>query len=190
MGFVHKRLRPRLWLVYALAVGALWLARPSPATLALGGVPIALGVSLRLWATGHLHKNDALTMTGPYAYLRHPLYLGTLLIALGFAVMAAHPVVWAALGVFALGYFGYYMPYKNRIEGARLEALYGDSYRRYAVAVPRLVPRLHPYEPLAADRPPEAAWRRERFRDNHEIGTTAVVALAVAAMVGRWAIGL
>lgn len=189
MGFVQKRLGPRLWSVYALAIGGLWLAQPSPSTLVVGGMAIALGEGLRLWATGHLHKNDALTTTGPYAYLRHPLYLGTLLIAIGFSIMAAHPAAWAALGAFALGYFGYYMPYKNRIEGARLEALYGDLYRRYAVAVPRLIPRLHPYAPLAADRPTEAAWRGERFRDNHEIGTAAAVALAVSAMIGRWGMG-
>ena len=103
---------------------------------------IALGEGLRIWATGHLFKNDALTVEGPYAYLRHPLYLGTLLIACGFGVMARGGLTLALLGVFLVSYFGYYMPYKNRIESARLEALYGDAFRRYATAVPSLLPRL------------------------------------------------
>ena len=141
MRALRKRLQPRLLPMYALAFAMLWLARPTPQSLLLGAVPIALGESLRLWATGHLLKNDALTVTGPYAYLRHPLYLGTLLIAIGFAAIAATPAAGWLLGAFVLGYFGYYVPYKDRIEGARLESLYGDAFRRYAVAVPRLLPR-------------------------------------------------
>jgi hypothetical protein len=102
--------------------------------------------------------------------------------------MAAHPVTLALYVLFLIGYFGYYMPYKNRIEGARLEELYGDPYRRYAVAVPRLVPRLYPYRPLEGERASRADWRRERFADNHEVGTALVVAAAVLLMVTRWAI--
>ena len=117
MKSLRKRLKPRLLVVYALAIAALWLASPSPASILLGLIPTALGEGLRLWATGHLHKNDALTMTGPYAYLRHPLYLGTLLIATGFVIMAAHPVALGLYAAFLIGYFAYYMPYKNRIEG-------------------------------------------------------------------------
>ena len=82
-------------------------------------------------------------------------------------------------------YYVYYMPYKNRIEGARLEALYGDAFRRYATAVPSLLPRLYPYAPLGADTGslPDA---RERFLDNNEVGTAAVVAIGVLALVLRW----
>ncbi|MEX2208947.1 MAG: isoprenylcysteine carboxylmethyltransferase family protein [Myxococcota bacterium] len=184
--FVRKRLRPRLLVVYALAIGAVLLSHPTPASLVLGAIPIALGESLRLWATGYLHKNDALTIVGPYAYLRHPLYLGTLLIAIGFLIMAWNGVAFGFAAAFVLVYFGYYMPYKDRIESARLEALYGDAYRRYSAAVPRLVPRLHPYQPLAAERAPETAWRRTRFADNNETGTAVVVAVGVLCMVVRW----
>ena len=184
--FVRKRLRPRLLVVYALAIAAVLLSRPSPASLAVGAIPIALGEALRLWATGHLHKNDALTVGGPYAYLRHPLYFGTLLIGAGFLVMAWSALAFGIAALFVLVYFGYYMPYKDRIESARLEALYGDAYRRYAVAVPRLVPRLHAYQPLAAERAPETTWRRARFADNNETGTALVVAVGVLCMVVRW----
>ncbi len=188
MRALRKRLQPRLLAVYALALAMLWLARPAPEALLLGAVPIVLGEALRLWATGHLLKNDALTVTGPYAYLRHPLYLGTLLIAAGFAAMAATPAAVWLLGAFLIGYFGYYMPYKDRIEGARLESQYGDAFRRYAVAVPRLLPRIHAYVPLAADQSEQTSWTAVRFYDNHEIGTALVVTFGVLALVARWAL--
>jgi protein-S-isoprenylcysteine O-methyltransferase Ste14 len=188
MSFVRKRLTPRLLLLYAMAAALIWTARPTPLALALGLLPIALGEGLRLWATGHLHKNDALTVSGPYAYLRHPLYLGTLLIGSGFAIMAGSAIAAALWAVFVLGYFAYYMPYKNRIETARLEAAYGDAFRRYAVAVPTLLPRLHPYRPLGGERAATQDWRPERFADNHEAGTAVVVGVGAAALVARWAI--
>jgi len=186
MSFAKKRLRPRLLVVYALAGVALWLSRPTPLSIVAGAIPIALGEGLRLWATGHLHKNDSLTVTGPYAYLRHPLYMGTLLIGAGFLIMAWSPIALAVATVFGLFYFGYYMPYKDRIESARLESLYGDAYRRFAAAVPRLIPRLHAYTPLEADRGREQSWRAVRFADNNETGTAAAIAVGVLCMVARW----
>ena len=172
--------------MYGLVALLIWEARPTPATLLLGLIPVALGEALRLWATGHLHKNDALTVTGPYAYLRHPLYLGSFLIGLGFIWMARSTAALWIFGAFLCGYFAYYLPYKDRIEGARLEELYGDAFRRYSVAVPRLVPRLYPYVPLEAERGSQRSWNRTRFVDNNELGTALAVGFGVAALVGRW----
>jgi protein-S-isoprenylcysteine O-methyltransferase Ste14 len=186
--FVRKRLRPRLLAVYALAAGIVLLAEPRPLTLALGALPVAAGVALRIWATGYLFKNDELTVAGPYAYLRHPLYLGTLLIATGFAIAAASALTWALFAIFLVGYFGYYMPYKDRIEAARLEELYGDAFCRYAVAVPRLLPRLHAYRPLAGDGSGTVRWTPQRFADNHELGTAMVAAAGLAVIAARWAL--
>jgi protein-S-isoprenylcysteine O-methyltransferase Ste14 len=186
---LRKRLRPRLLFVYALAAVGLAFARPSLASLIAGGALIALGEGLRLWATGHLHKNDALTVTGAYAFVRHPLYLGTLLIGCGFLIMAQTWVA-LALGVaFGAFYFGYYLPYKDRIESARLEARYGDEFRRYAAAVPRLIPRLRPYVPLGGVGEPQAGWRSVRFADNHETGTAVAVAVGMVVMALRWGLG-
>jgi hypothetical protein len=78
------------------------------------------------------------------------------------------------------------MPYKDRIEGARLESRYGDAYRRYATAVPRLVPRLHPYKPLVDGPEERATWRKIRFADNHELGTAVGVGLGLLVMIGRY----
>ncbi len=187
MGRLRRRLKPRLLAVYALLTALIVYARPTAFSLALGLLPIALGEGLRIWATGHLNKNDALTVTGPYAYLRNPLYLGTMLIATGFALIAASPLAYALLALFLVGYFLYYMPYKERIETARLESIYGDSFRRYAVAVPSLLPRFHPYVPLGADASPAPEWR-VRFRDNHEVGTALAVVAVVLMLVARWSL--
>ena len=187
MGFYKKRLHPRVLVVYALVAAWIWLAQPNATFLLIGLIPITLGEGLRLWATGYLHKTDSLTVTGPYGYLRHPLYLGTLLIATGFAIMTWNGIALGLFGVFLLVYFSYYMPYKDRIESARLEAHFGDAFRRYAVAVPALIPRAHAYTPLAADQMGSPLWQARRFSENHELGTALVVSLLVLAMVGRWA---
>lgn len=186
MSFYKKRLRPRLLGLYALAGLAFWYSSPTGTSIALGLVPIAIGEGIRLWATGHLHKNDALTVTGVYAYVRHPLYLGTLLIATGFLAMAHSAAALVVLALLALFFFGYYLPYKDRIEGARLESLYGDEFRRYAALVPRVLPRLRPYVALGAEPDSQPTWRMARFADNNELGTAIVVGIGVIAMVVRW----
>ena len=189
MGFVKKRLQPRLLVVYALALGLVLYVRPTPTGLWLGGALVLLGESLRIWGTGYLHKNDDLTVGGPYSFLRHPLYLGTLLIACGFALLGPSKASLVLLGVFVSFYFGYYVPYKDRIETARLEAAYGDVFRRYAVAVPRILPRLTAYRPLSGDRVTRGGWRFERFADNNEAGTAVAVLLGISAIGLRWFLG-
>ena len=80
--------RWRVPLGFLLAPIFVLLARPRPWTLAVGGVIGLVGLGLRAWASGHLRKNDALAITGPYAYTRNPLYLGSFLIGIGFTVAA------------------------------------------------------------------------------------------------------
>jgi len=184
MPISRKWLRPRKLFMLAFAGALVWSARPTGSALFAGLVLILAGEALRLWATGYLHKTESLTVAGPYGYLRHPLYCGTLAIATGFAVMANAPVAWALYACFLLGYFAYYMPYKNRIEGARLEAHFKDEYRRYAVAVPALLPRLHAYVPLGA--PVLPRWQQVRFADNHELGVAMAVGAGVFAVALRW----
>ena len=186
MGFVRKRLRPGLMAIYLLAVAFFVLAQPTQARLFLGAGLALLGELLRVWATGHLHKNDTLTITGPYRFLRHPLYLGTLFIGSGFAVMGLNVTTLGLAALLCLLFFAYYLPYKERIEGARLEELYGEDFRRYSTAVPKLLPRFHPYVPLGAQGAATLGWRWERFTDNNELGTGAVVVVGFLAMVARW----
>ena len=133
----------RLGVVYLLLAVLILLARkPTPLSLVIGLVPIVIGEALRIWACGHLVKNKRLTTTGPYAYVKNPLYVGTILICSGFCLLARR---WEMLILVAIGFFVYYIPRKKKIEGDRLRKIYGEAYDRYDSAVPDLVPRLTPY---------------------------------------------
>ena len=122
------------------------LARPRPATLAIGGVIAFCGLLVRAWASGHIRKNDALAVSGPYAYTRNPLYLGTFILGLGFTVATSNSwwLFCALGGIFAALFLGIYLPVM-RVEASTLAELFGEDYRRYAAAVPLLFPRLTPY---------------------------------------------
>jgi protein-S-isoprenylcysteine O-methyltransferase Ste14 len=123
--------------------GALFVlfARPRALTLAVGGVIALFGLGLRAWAAGHIRKNAQLAVSGPYAYTRNPLYLGSFLLGLGFTIAAGQLL----LGLlFAALFMGIYLPVM-RVEAATLAGLFGEDYRRYSSAVPLFIPRLFPY---------------------------------------------
>jgi protein-S-isoprenylcysteine O-methyltransferase Ste14 len=184
--FRRKTLSPRLWPVYTLVLLLFWLARPAPEAFAAGLVLVAVGESLRIWGAGHLVKNDVLTLTGPYAYVRNPLYAGTLLIGLGFALAAGGLAGWIVLPVGITLFFLYYFPYKERIESARLERFYGEPYTRYRAAVPALFPALVAWCPEeAASDAAGASWSAARFAENDESGTLLAVVLGVVALALR-----
>jgi protein-S-isoprenylcysteine O-methyltransferase Ste14 len=185
---IPRRFLDRRWLpAYLAAAALLVLARPRPATLAAGIALVALGALLRVWSAGHLVKTRSLTRSGPYAYLRHPLYAGTLLIGMGFSLAAGGPAAPAAAAVLLALFFGYYLPYKERIESARLERRYGDSYRLYRHSVPALLPlgRRWPPPELAHAAEPAARWSARRFRASSEGITLLAVALGVLALGAR-----
>ena len=134
--------RWRVPLGFLCAALFMLLARPAGWTLAAGGAVALVGLGLRAWAAGHIRKNAALAVSGPYAYTRNPLYLGSFLLGLGFTVAAGRPVLLG--GLFAALFLGIYLPVM-RVEAATLAELFGDEYQRYAAAVPLLFPRLTPY---------------------------------------------
>ena len=122
------------------------LAQPTARTLAAGGAVALAGLALRAWSSGHIRKNERLAVSGPYGYTRNPLYLGSLVMGLGFTV-AASGRAWllpALGGLFAALFLGIYLPVM-RVEAATLAGLFGEEYRAYARAVPLLLPRLTPY---------------------------------------------
>jgi protein-S-isoprenylcysteine O-methyltransferase Ste14 len=129
--------RIRVPLGFAFAVLYLWLARPTPAFMALSLILVVPGVWLRAYASGYVKKNAELTMTGPYAYTRNPLYLGSMLIAFGFAL--ASRSIWIAVLLAAL-FAMIYIPVIQS-EEAFLRSKF-DSFDAYAARVPRLLPRL------------------------------------------------
>ncbi len=137
--------RWRVPLGFVCAALFIVLARPRPETLALGGAVSLLGLALRAWASGHIRKNDALATSGPYAYTRNPLYLGSFFLGLGFTIGAG----WWPLGVlFAVLFLGIYFPVM-RVESGTLGEIFGEDYRRYAANVPLFFPRFSPFRSAA-----------------------------------------
>ncbi|HEX5233819.1 MAG TPA: isoprenylcysteine carboxylmethyltransferase family protein [Silvibacterium sp.] len=132
---IAKRIRVPLGFVFAIFF--FWLAHPAPAFLALSLLLVLPGLWLRGYASGYVKKNAEITMTGPYARTRNPLYLGSMLIAFGFALAARS--VWIA-AVLVLLFAIIYIPV-IRAEEAFLRAKFA-GYNEYAARVPRLLPRL------------------------------------------------
>lgn len=131
--------RLRVPMGFLLVAAFAWFARPVPRSLA-EGIPVSLaGLALRAWAAGHLAKNRQLATGGPYAYIRNPLYAGTLLVALGLAIAARS--IWLA-ALFAAAFLLVYLPVVM-LEEQHLTALFPE-YAAYAAAVPSLIPCRRP----------------------------------------------
>lgn len=173
---LKKRVTPKLIVCYVLILLFVLWARPTPVTLAAGLPLIVVGELIRIWGTGHLRKNADVITSGPYSYIRDPLYLGTLLILTGFCLAGRTGVL--LIVVWGL-FFVYYMPYKQRREGDRLARKFGDAYRCYREQVRSLVPRITPY------RGPDARirWSGRLVVDNSEIGTAVSAAIFYIVLV-------
>lgn len=141
-------------------------------------VPIGLclvlvGLGIRSWAAGVLQKGQALTTNGPYALCRNPLYLGSLMMMLGFCAILDDPKnVVVVIGLVAIVYF-----LTIRREEIRLTGKYAAAWKDYAAAVPRLIPYRFPRR-LALD------WSLRQWLKNHEYRAVA------ASLVGLGAIEL
>src|SRR5688572_31039846 len=122
--------RRRVSLGFVTAVAALILAHPTWKTWTAGFLVAAAGEAIRVWAAGHLEKGREVTRSGPYRWMRHPLYVGSAVLALG-VVIAARSVVVAAV---AAVYLGTTIPAAIRAEEAFLRRTFGDQYDRYLSA--------------------------------------------------------
>jgi protein-S-isoprenylcysteine O-methyltransferase Ste14 len=131
--------RIRVPLGFVLAVLYFWLARPTWRFLAFGAILIVPGLLIRALASGHVRKNEALATSGPYAYTRNPLYLGSLLIGIGFAVAARS--WWVGLALVVM-FFAIYLPV-IRDEESFLRQTFPE-FAEYAQRVPRMFPRIAP----------------------------------------------
>jgi len=134
---IARRIRVPLGFVFAVLY--FWLARPTWRWLAFGALLIVPGLLIRALASGHVRKNEALATSGPYAYTRNPLYLGSVLIGIGFAVAARSWWVGAALVVM---FVAIYVPV-IRDEEAFLRGKFPE-FEEYARRVPRMLPRIVP----------------------------------------------
>lgn len=132
---IARRIRVPLGFIFAAVF--LWLARPTWRTMLLSLLLVIPGVWLRAYAAGYVRKNAELTRTGPYAHTRNPLYLGSMMIAFGFAAAAASWIIFAALAALFLAI---YLPTIRSEEIYLREHFAG--FDEYAKDVPRLLPRL------------------------------------------------
>ena len=181
-----KNLKMRFMPFYVMGVGLLVFFPPRPAGFIAAAPLIVLGLALRSWGAGHLVKNDALTLTGPYAHLRHPLYAGTILVATGFAVLFGGLLGIALMAVIWPWFAFRYFPRKERTEGARLESLYGEEFKAYRDAVPALWPRRVGWSATSSkgrNALETQPWLFERYSDNNELGTLLAV---VGALLVIW----
>jgi protein-S-isoprenylcysteine O-methyltransferase Ste14 len=131
----HAR-RFRVPLGFLFAAFYVWRARPTWPAIAAGTVIASLGIALRAFASGHVQKNRELTTSGPYAYVRNPLYLGSIIIGVGFAIAARD--LWIGLALL-LFFFAVYVPVIRSEQNFLREQFAG--YTDYMQRVPSLVPR-------------------------------------------------
>jgi protein-S-isoprenylcysteine O-methyltransferase Ste14 len=167
--------RIRVPLGFAFAAFYLWRAKPSVLSLCVGTLLIVMGLGTRALAAGHVRKNMVLTTTGPYAYTRNPLYLGSILIGTGFALAARD--LWIGLALVAF-FVLIYVPV-IRSEEAYLRRTFPD-FDAYARRVPRLLPRISRRETT------QGTFSRQLYFKHREYQA----ALGAAAMLGALVVKL
>jgi len=171
---VAKRIRVPMGFIVAAVY--LWLAHPTMKTLALSLALVLPGLWLRGYAAGYVRKNAEITMTGPYGYTRNPLYLGSMLILLGFG--AATGSMWLTVVLLAV-FLAIYIP-TILGEEAYLRTHFA-GFDAYMQKVPRLLPRLTAVK-SAAER---GSFSRERYLGHREYNASMGACAVYAALVAR-----
>ncbi len=171
--------RWRVRIGYLLAVVVLWFSRPVPRSILVGACVGLIGLAIRAYAAGYLHKQEVLTTTGPYARTRNPLYFGSSILALG-AAIAMNSWLSAAL---VLLYFALVYSFVMRREELELRRHHGPAFDTYAKSVPLFFPRLTTASQAGAA---EGAFSWSQFRKNHEHEATLGFLVLLAALVIIW----
>ena len=167
---------------YPIGIAAFWFAHPQVKWL-LCGVSIAIvGLIIRGYAAGHLRKHQQLATSGPYAYTRNPLYLGSVLLAAGFSA-ASHSWISALL---LAAYLAIFYPVVIRREQTELQAHYGDAFVRYASMVPAFWPRLSP----AMASTGKFSWPLYLKNREYEAGIGLAVAMTILLALMYWRGGI
>ena len=169
--------RIRVPLGFLFAVLYFWLARPAWRSMALGAIGVVAGLSIRALASGHVRKNEALATSGPYAYTRNPLYLGSLLMGVGFCVAARSWWVGVALVVM---FVAIYLPVIRDEE----EFLRGKfpEFEEYARRVPKMWPRVAPRSG-EVDEGSEFSW--DLYLKHREYNALLGAAGMMAALIAK-----
>jgi protein-S-isoprenylcysteine O-methyltransferase Ste14 len=171
--------RWRVRVGYSVALAYLWFASPTWKFIAAGAAIAVLGLFMRALAAGHLRKWEGLATSGPYACTRNPLYFGSMLLAVGFAV-ASHSWVGAAL---IAGYFAAFYPAVIKREEAELRARYGRAYQDYAARVPLFWPRIPRQRPAPFE---QFSWPLYRRNREYQAALGFVLGLALLVLRMYW----
>jgi protein-S-isoprenylcysteine O-methyltransferase Ste14 len=171
-GRIARRIRVPLGFVFAIVY--VWLARPTWMSIAAGAVIAAVGVWIRAMASGHVKKNEELTTTGPYAYTRNPLYLGSIVIAIGFAVAALS--LWIGV-ILVVMFVAIYVPV-IRGEEVFLRSAFPE-YDAYAQRVPRLFPS------LSTNANPGGGFSRALYLQHREYNAIIGAAVVLLTLIGK-----
>lgn len=168
--------RIRVPLGFAFAAAYIWLARPTLRSIFIGGCIALIGLIFRALASGHVQKNEQLTVSGPYAHTRNPLYLGSLVIAAGFLVAARS---WWIAVITVVIFVTVYLPV-IRAEEAFLQAQFPE-FTDYARHVPRLFPRLTPHQSSSNRFSMHLYWKHREY--NAAIGFVFMIAVLITKAV-------
>jgi protein-S-isoprenylcysteine O-methyltransferase Ste14 len=171
--------RWRVRLGYVLAIFVLWFARPTPRSVVYGALVGLLGLWIRAYAAGYLHKQSVLTVTGPYAHTRNPLYLGSSVLALGAAVATRS---WIS-ALILLAYFAGVYTVVMRREERELYAQHGQAFKTYANAVPLFLPRLTPAKVVGAS---SGNFSFAQYKKNHEYEAAVGFLLLLFVLLFIW----
>ena len=171
---IARRIRVPLGFIFAAAY--IWLARPTAGSIIAGSGITLVGLVVRALASGHVRKNEQLAVSGPYAHARHPLYLGSLIIAAGFAVSARSG--WVVL-IGAVIFVTIYIPVMRSEEGF-LRAKFPE-FDDYARRVPQLFPRITPYQSSTNAFSPHLYWKHREY--NAAIGSVLMIAALLVKVI-------
>ena len=167
--------RVRVRAGYLAGLVVLLFAAPTRESLMVGGAFAAIGESIRLWASGHIEKTLRLATGGPYAHTRNPLYVGSVVMALGLLAATCSTISIVA----GLAYLSVFYPFIIREEAEFLRSKFGAAYDAWALEVPIFFPRITPGGPRAT------RYEWNRLAANHEWRSVLGLLLLGAAMVLR-----
>ena len=173
---IARRIRVPLGFIFGVLY--FWVARPTWRSIFFGAIGIVAGLIVRALASGHVRKNEALATSGPYAYTRNPLYLGSLVMGIGFCVAARSWWVGLALG---LMFFAIYVPV-IRDEEAFLRRTFPE-FEEYARRVPRMVPRFVAHS--AHENETSAGFSLELYLKHREYNALLGAAGMLAGLVAK-----
>jgi protein-S-isoprenylcysteine O-methyltransferase Ste14 len=171
---VARRIRVPLGFIFAIAY--VWLARPTKNSLIIGALTLVPGLFLRGLASGHVQKDKQLTTSGPYAYTRNPLYLGSLIMAAGFAIAARS---WWIVAIMLLMFAVIYVPVIAGEERYLRQTFPG--YDEYSRRVPRMLPRLTPYGNQRSAYSSDRYWKHREYEAT--IGCAVVLGILLIKLV-------